>query len=304
MSTQNQTADAASRSEASAYSLQPTAYSLARSRAALAALRAHWPEYLIEAWALGMFMVSAGLFATLFGWPGSPLPESLKAPLAARVCVGIAMGLTAIALIYSPWGQRSGAHMNPAVTLTFLRLGKVKPWDAAFYVLAQFIGGTIGVFLVIALLRDAFTAQPVNYAATLPGTQGVAVAVVAELVISALLIFVILAAANSLRYAKLAGVFAGVLVATYISLESPLSGMSMNPARTFASAFPGGIWTAFWIYLTAPVIGMQLGAAVYAVVIGRRVPGCAKVIHGKRQRCIHCGYEPPERSGQESGVSG
>jgi aquaporin Z len=264
----------------------------ARWPAALSALRAHWPEYLIEAWALGMFMVSAGLVATLFGYAGSPLPDSLRNPAVARVLGGIAMGLTAIALIYSPWGQRSGAHMNPAVTLTFLRLGKVKPWDAAGYIVAQFVGGTIGVYLVIALVREAFTKAPVTYAVTLPGPQGPAVAFSAEVAISALLIFVILSAANSVRYAKLAGVFAGTLVATYISLESPLSGMSMNPARTFASAFPGGVWTAFWIYLTAPVLGMQLGATVYAFAKGWHVPGCAKLVHGQRQRCIHCGYEP------------
>jgi aquaporin Z len=270
----------------------PSSQRRARPMAALTALRAHWPEYLIEGWALGMFMVSAGLVATLFGSAGSPLPHALRDPTLSRVLGGIAMGLTAMALIYSPWGQRSGAHMNPAVTLTFLRLRKVKPWDAVFYIVAQFIGGAIGVFLVIALVRDAFAAPPVSYAVTVPGTGGTSVAFAAELAISGFLIFVILAAANSARYARYAGVFAGVLVATYIGLESPLSGMSMNPARTFASALPGGIWSAFWIYLTAPVIGMQLGASLYAVVIGRRVPGCAKLIHGKRQRCIHCGYEP------------
>lgn len=259
---------------------------------ALAALRSHWPEYLIEAWALGMFMVSAGLFATLFGYAASPLPVPLRDPVTTRVLGGIAMGLTAITLIYSPWGQRSGAHMNPAVTLTFLRLGKVRPWDAVFYIVGQFIGGTIGVYLVVALVRDAFTSAPVNFAATVPGVQGTGIAFAAELVISALLIFVVLAAANSKRHAQRAGLFAGLLVATYISVESPLSGMSMNPARSFASAFPAGIWTAFWIYLTAPVVGMQLGASLYAVVIGRRVPGCAKLVHGARQRCIHCGYDP------------
>ena len=66
-----------------------------------------------------------------------------------RVFTGICMGLTAIALIHSPWGKRSGAHMNPAVTLTFLRLGHIAPWDAAFYIAAQFIGGTLGVLLVL-----------------------------------------------------------------------------------------------------------------------------------------------------------
>ena len=96
-------------------------------------------------------------------------------------------GLTAVALIYSPWGQRSGAHMNPAVTLSFLRLGKVAPWDAVFFIAAQFIGGTLGVLLVATVLTEAFTGPPVRYAATLPGPDGELVAFVAELLIINLL---------------------------------------------------------------------------------------------------------------------
>src|SRR5262245_11232212 len=101
--------------------------------AMLAALRAHWPEYLVEAAGLGLFMISAGAFGTLLGHPGSPVVQAVPGDTARRVLVGLAMGLTAVCLIRSPWGQRSGAHFNPATTLTFWRLGKVAPADAAFY---------------------------------------------------------------------------------------------------------------------------------------------------------------------------
>src|SRR5689334_13092656 len=114
-------------------------------------VRRNWPEYLIEGWALGTFMISAGVVATLLDYPGSPVHRAIADPTLRRVLGGIAMGLTAIALIYSPWGQRSGAHMNPAVTLTFLRLGKIHRGDAFAFVLAQFIGGTLGVLLVAKL---------------------------------------------------------------------------------------------------------------------------------------------------------
>src|SRR5215468_9667290 len=93
------------------------------------ALRKHWPEYLIEGWALGTFMVSAGIVATLLGAPVSPVHRALSDPMSRQAAGGIARGRTAIALIHSPWGKRSGAHMNPAVTLTFLRLGKIRAWD-------------------------------------------------------------------------------------------------------------------------------------------------------------------------------
>src|SRR5207245_8712954 len=83
-----------------------------------------------------------------------------------RIPIGLAMGLTAVGLIYSPWGQRSGAHLNPSVTLTFWRLGKVTPWDAFFYVTAQFVGAIVGVG-VAATILDAWLAHPaVSYAAT------------------------------------------------------------------------------------------------------------------------------------------
>src|SRR5262249_632214 len=156
-------------------------------------------------------------------------------------------GLTAVGIIYSPWGKRSGAHMNPAVTITFLRLGKTHAWDALFYAIAQTIGGTLGVLLVAALLGTAFTGPPVTYAVTLPGRQGPRVALCSELVISAGLMLVLLLFTASARLARFTGIVAGCLLALNISVESPLSGMSMNPARSFASAAPAGLWQYFWI---------------------------------------------------------
>src|ERR1700740_2117599 len=111
----------------------------------LDSLRKHWPEYLIEAGCLGAFMVSACTFAALLGHPQSPAHAWMLEGQSTRMLMGLAMGLTAIAIIYSPWGKRSGAHMNPAVTFTFWRLGKVETWDAFFYMLFQFIGGISGV---------------------------------------------------------------------------------------------------------------------------------------------------------------
>jgi len=260
--------------------------------AAIAALRDHWPEYLIEAWGLGAFMVSVAVFTTLFDFPGSPVHQGIDDGTLRRVLTGIAMGLTAVALIYSPWGQRSGAHMNPAITLTFLRLGKVRRWDAAFYVVAQFVGGTIGVLLAAAVLRDAFAAPPVNYAATVPGPAGAWAALGAEFAISALMAFVVLSVSSNPRSARFTGLAAGALVAVFISVEAPLSGMSINPARSFASAAPGAMWSGFWIYMLGPMLGMQLGGLLHELCVGPRGTPCAKLIHGRRQRCIHCGYEP------------
>ena len=253
----------------------------------------HWPEYLIEGWALGMFMISASAFTILFEYPNSFVQQAIGNGDLRRMFVGIAMGLTAMALIYSPWGQRSGAHMNPAITLAFLRLKKIDVWNACFYIVAQCIGGTLGVLMVAWLWPTSMAAPEVNYIVTVPGVQGAAVAFVAELAISALLVFIVLSISNSARYTKYTGAVAGFLVAAFITFEAPLSGMSINPARSLASALPSGIWTDFWIYLTAPVIGMQAGALLFAAN-SRRSASCGKLLHPDNQRCIHCGYEPAD----------
>ncbi len=124
------------------------------------ALREHWPEYLCEAAELGLFMISAALFTMLLWHPSSPVFNLIPNTFGRRMLTGIAMGSTAIALVFSPLGKRSGAHFNPAVTLTFWRLGKVKNWDAFFYVIAQFIGGISGVLVVALLARMALSHQP------------------------------------------------------------------------------------------------------------------------------------------------
>ena len=93
----------------------------------LDALKDHWPQYLMEAWGLGVFMVSAAVFTALLEYPVSPAQQAIVDPLVRRALIGMAMGLTAIGIIYSPWGQRSGAHVNPSVTLTFFRLPRRGP---------------------------------------------------------------------------------------------------------------------------------------------------------------------------------
>ena len=244
----------------------------------------------MEAWGLGTFMISAGAFVTLIEYPGSPVQQAIADPDIRRALIGLAMGLTAIGIIYSPWGQRSGAHINPSVTLTFLRLGKVAPWDAAFYIIAQFIGGTLGVLGMALVLDSTFTGPPVAYVATVPGPTGVWVAFVAELLISMGLMLMVLFVSNTERIARFTGLGAGCLVALYITVEAPFSGMSMNPVRTFASAAAGGSWTHAWIYYTAPLLGMLAAVEVYQRVRPRPIVKCAKLDHPAHVRCIHCGY--------------
>ena len=256
------------------------------------ALREHWPEYAIEAFLLGTFMLVAAVAATLMEFSGSPVHRALPDAFTRRVVIGAAMGLTAAALIYSPWGRRSGAHMNPAITLAFYRLDKVEPWDAAFYVVAQFAGGVAGVLLAQALLGSPFTAPPVRDIATVPGPAGAVAAFAGEFVISLTMMSMVLYTSNHPRLKPWTGAFSGLLIVAFVVFESPLSGFSMNPARTVASALPSGVWTSAWIYFVAPTLGMQAAIDAYRWATGRRHVICAKLAHDIEDvYCIfRCGH--------------
>ncbi|MCK6485740.1 MAG: aquaporin [Phycisphaerae bacterium] len=246
------------------------------------ALHSHWPEYLMEAALLGAFMVSACLCGVVLEHPCSGLRRRIGRAFIRRLLAGLAMGVTAILLIYSPWGARSGAHMNPATTLAFWSRGKIAAPDALFYVLSQFVGGALGVALCRILLRERLRHPFVDHVVTVPGQRGAAAAWTAELLIAFVMMLTVLYASNDPFLTPYTGFLAAGLLVIYIALEAPLSGMSLNPARSFGSAVVARRWTAFWVYLTAPVIGMLLASAVpdHSTVY------CAKLNHCNQQRCI------------------
>ena len=230
-----------------------------------AAAASHWQEYAIEAALLGKFMMSACLFTVLLFHP-------------------------AFCLVYSGWGKQSGAHFNPAVTLTFARLGRIAPRDAVAYVVAQFAGAVLGVLAAMLLAGPLVADASVRYAVTVPGPAGRGVAFAAEILISFILMTVVLAISSHRRLGRFTGLCAGLLVATFISLEAPLSGMSMNPARTVGSAVWAHDWTALWIYFAAPLLGMLGAAELHLQHRGRDPDACAKLHHQNAKRCIFCEY--------------
>ncbi|HET7424409.1 MAG TPA: aquaporin [Gemmatimonadales bacterium] len=250
-------------------------------------------EYLMEAALLGIFMISACAFTVLLDYPSSPVRLMVPDAGLRRLLTGLAMGGTAVSLIYSPWGMQSGAHFNPATTLTFFRLGKVRRRDALGYVGAQFAGAAAGVWVAWTVLGPRLADPATHFAATVPGPSGIAVAFLAEAVISFLLMSVILRVSNHGRFARYTGLCAGILVALFITVEAPLSGMSMNPARTLGSALFARDWTALWIYFLAPPAGMLAAAELYLRRRGREAVFCAKLHHQNRKRCIFCEARRP-----------
>jgi aquaporin Z len=251
--------------------------------------RLHWPEYALEGALVGAFLFVACTLGVLLGHPASAAVRAVPDPFVRRALFGLAMGATAAAIVYSPAGKRSGAHLNPAVTLAYLRLGKVRALDAALYAAAQVSGAVGGVLVAWAVLRDRLAHPAVHFVTTRPGAAGLAAAFAAEAAISFALMSVVLAVSAS-RRAAWTGVCAGALVFLFVTFEGPLSGMSMNPARSIGSALAAGELRALWIYLVAPPLGMVLAAAA----MRRRASGaCAKLRHAPDVPCIFCGQGMP-----------
>jgi len=254
----------------------------------------HWRHYLIEAWGLASFMIVAGAVAVLLVRAPEPLHGAIAAhPILGRLVFGSAMGLTVVAITYSSWGALSGAHLNPALTLAFAALGKITPRDACFYAVGQFTGGALGLTAIAALAGRALVGPPVNSIVTQPGPQGPLVAFAGEAAIAFILMIVVLTFSNARApIPRFTGVAAAICVAAFITLEAPLSGMSLNPARTTASALVAQDWTSIWVYFTAPVAGMLVAAAFYVGVSGRSGVRCARLNHTGSFRCIfRCGYD-------------
>jgi aquaporin Z len=240
----------------------------------LHAIHAHWRAYLLEALGLLTFMLGAGAFGTLFMYPGSPVGQALPSDLARLAGVGACMGLVTF-MIVTAIGSRTGAHINPAVTWAFWRQGKIGGWDASFYTLAQFAGAIVAPALLLLFIGEPFAHEKVMYATSQPGPGGAGVAWAAEFAISFALMLVIVLLLDSRRMAPALPAVVGVMIAVYITFVVPISGMSMNPARSLGSALTAGDWTGMWVYFTAPVLAMLLAVEAHRLLRAavRRVAG-------------------------------
>ena len=231
--------------------------------AARDAFNRHWRLYVFEGAELAIFMISA-CFATVYLFdPSYPALHFIPSAVVRRLLMGAAMGATAVLIIHSPMGKRSGAHFNPAITLSYLRLRKIAGWDAIFYVVFQFIGGVFGVAISALVLGSSLAAPTADYAVTVPGRYGTAAAFFAELFMSALLMGVVLWFSNRPSLANYTGYLVGILITLYVLFFAPVSGFSINPARTTGSAVFANVWTAAWLYFIAPLLGMMGASEFY-----------------------------------------
>jgi aquaporin Z len=256
------------------------------------ALRTHWREYLMEAAELATFMLCVCAAGTLLYERNSPFNILGVSQITKSILMGVAISGATYAIIRSPLGRRSGAHFNPALTFAYFGVGRIHRWDALAYIAAQFIGGSIGVFVSHTLFGTSLANPPVLYVVTLPGRHGYLSAFLTEFAISFIVMEVVLIVSNHRRFAKYSPLFVAFVTVFYFAFCTSISGYSVNPARSFSSALFARIWDGVWIYFLAPSFGMLTAAALYKRVMSGDRIYCAKVFHDLRSVCpFDCHFE-------------
>lgn len=187
------------------------------------------------------------------------------------LAIAVAHGL-ALSIAISATMNISGGHVNPAVTIAMLATGRITGGPAGAYIVSQLVGATLGGAAVLFIFQgvpggsEAIAATglgtPVPGAGVPAGT-----ALLTEIVLTFLLVFAIFGTAVDSRAPAIGGFGIGLTVAADILMGGPVSGASMNPARTFGPGLVGGIWNAHWVYWVGPIIGALVAALVYHHVI-------------------------------------
>jgi aquaporin NIP len=202
-------------------------------------------------------------FALVFAGCGAIVADASYDGALGTVGIGLVFGLIIMAMIYAT-GHLSGAHINPAVTIAFTLTRHFALRDAVAYVAAQLAGATAGALLLLAVWPD----QPAALGATVPSVA-TGSALVYEAVLTAVLMFVIIAVATDTRAV---GAGAAIAIGGAVGLDAifggPVTGASMNPARSFGPALAAGEWSDFWIYVAGPVAGAAAGAFAYQLIRG------------------------------------
>lgn len=202
-------------------------------------------------------------FALVFAGCGAIVTDTVRDGALGTVGVALVFGLVIMVMVYAT-GHLSGAHINPAVTIAFTLTRHFAPRDAVAYIGAQAIGAVLAALLLLAAWSD----QPANLGATTPSV-GDGTALLYEAFMTAALMFVIMAVATDVRAV---GAAAAIAIGGTIALDAlfggPLTGASMNPARSLGPALVTGELGDLWIYVIAPIAGATLGALAYQAVRG------------------------------------
>lgn len=209
-------------------------------------------------------MEGIGAFAIVVAGCGAIVADATRGGALGAVGISLAFGLIVMVMVYAG-GHLSGAHYNPAVTVAFTLARHFPPRAAVVYIAAQLAGAAAGALLLLAAWPDA----PADLGATVPSVAA-GTALLYEIVLTALLMLVITAVATDTRAVGAAAAIAiGGTVALDALFGGPITGASMNPARSFGPALASEQWSVFWVYLVGPIAGAAIGVFGYELVRGR-----------------------------------
>ena len=209
-------------------------------------------------------LLAFGLSFVIFDWgTGSPVAQLIPSEPLRRAVTGFLFGTTGCLVTISPVGKLSGAHINPAVSLAFWLRGKMKTGTMIGYIISQMIGAVIGC-LPLLLWRDQ--GLSVHYGITVPGESGVGAAFWGEVITTAALILLLFVFVGSKKLRDYTPYTMPFLYSFMVWAEAPLSGCSTNPARSFGPAVVSGVYTDYWLYWVAPVMGVLLVVGVFRLL--------------------------------------
>ena len=212
---------------------------------------------------------------------------------AGLLAIATAFG-AAVAIMVAATGHISGAHINPAVTMSLLAAGKIKPADAAAYWVSQLIGAVLAALTLEAMLGGGAAREGVTTVDASKATlmQGVAI----EAVLTMILVLVVFGTAVDMRAQKMPALFIGATVAADILVGGPFTGASMNPARSFGPALVGGVWDHHWVYWVGPLLGGAVGGLLYATLfLPRTAPEALPEVRPEAAARVSAGTRGDER---------
>ncbi|UNX56106.1 aquaporin [Georgenia sp. TF02-10] len=267
------------------------------SRAALGGW--HPVEWLCELVGTGGQLFLAFVVVAALESPLSPLTAAIPNPTVRLALIGLMIGLLAALVAVSPLGRRSGAHLNPAVTIGFWARGSTHVHDLLGYVAAQVVGAVLGALAFGAVMGE--WARTAGYARTELG-PGVSAwrAFGIEVAITFLLVLAVLLMTSSHRTARWTPAVIALALTVLVPVGGPPTGASMNPARTLGPDVASGTYPALWVYLLGPALGAVLAALAYPLLAAGRRVLTAKVFLDERYHDVHAVHRPPTPAGDDA----